>query len=112
MTKQDGTTFLELLPNHPNEKECITWEMFHLFWKEHFYYMKVSKSSEDIYRECYIFFNRNKYYCTVIDNGKNSTSGSYDGDDGEQKYWREVYGRDIDGSVSVLIWFKNSSNSS
>ena len=43
------------------------------------------------------FFNRNKYYCTVIDNGEDSSSGSYDGDDGEQQYWRELYGRDIDG---------------
>ena len=97
VTKHDGSTFLETLPNHPNEKECITWAMFHLFWKEHFYYMKVSKCSEDICRECYIFFNRNKYYCTVIDNGEDSSSGSYDGDDREQQYWRELYGRDIDG---------------
>ena len=88
VTKNDGTTFLETLPDHPNEKECITWAMFHLYWKEHYHYLKVSKSSKDICRECYIFFNRNKYYCTVIDNREDSTSGSTDRDDGEQQYWR------------------------
>ena len=88
VTKHDGSTFHESLPNHPNIKECITWSMFHLFWKEHFYHMKVSNCSEDICRECYIFFNRNKYYCTVIDNREDSSSGSYDGDDGDQQYCR------------------------
>ena len=33
VTKHDGSTFHESLPNHPNVKECITWSMFHLFWK-------------------------------------------------------------------------------
>ena len=32
--------------------------MFYYFWREHFNHLKVSKSSKDICKECYVFFNR------------------------------------------------------
>ena len=61
VTSHDGSISLEDIDDI-NSKECISWCMFHNFWRDHFTDLKVSKCSEDICKECYVFFNRNKFF--------------------------------------------------
>ena len=73
VTSHDGSCQLYPIDDAENVHNCISWYYFHTYWKKFFPQLKVSKSSEDICKECYVFFNRNKYKSSALDNEEDDT---------------------------------------
>ena len=66
-----------------DNKECISWCYFFNYRKSNFSHLKVSKPSHDICKECYIFFNGNKYVSSAT--GKAGSDSDWDTDTEEEE---------------------------
>ena len=87
VTSHDGSCTLDNIDNVNNNKECISWCYFFNYWKSNFSHLKVSKPSHDIYKECYIFFNCNKYFSSATEKAGSESNWDNKEEEEEDSDW-------------------------